>query len=102
GSPTESVIDFGCRSRAVLTGLSSLLQDAPATRTILLFSSGVTPPTGDQMRTALGQQKDADEAVCAVRQRDLDELGRVAATSPAAVIVVFVPEAVAKTAHLRD
>jgi hypothetical protein len=102
GSPTESVNDFGCRTKAVLVGLSSLLQGAPAKRTILLFSSGVTPPTGDQIRESLGKQKDADEAVCQVRQRELDDLGRAASGSAAAVVVVFVPEAVANTAHLRN
>lgn len=102
GSSGESVNDFGCRTKAVLAGMSSLLQGAPAKRTILLFSSGVTPPTGDQIRETLGNQKNANESVCQVRQRELDDLGRAAVSSPAAVIVVFVPEAVANTAHLRD
>jgi len=101
GAVTESIVDFGCRTKAVLSGLASILDGAPANRTILLFSAGVTPPTGEQIRESLGKRKDADEAVCQVMQRDLDLVGRSAAASPAAVYVVFVPEAVANTEHLR-
>jgi hypothetical protein len=101
GAVTESINDFGCRTKAVLSGLASLFEGAPANRTILLFSSGVTPPTGEQIRESLGKQKDADEAVCQVMQRDLDAVGRSAASSPAAIYVIFIPEAVANNAYLR-
>lgn len=101
GSGSESTVDLGCRTKSVLAGMSSLLEGAPVTRTILLFSPGVTTPTGDQMRESLGRQQDADQAVCQVRQRDLDDLGRVAAASAAEVMIVFIPEAIANPAHLK-
>lgn len=101
GAAGESVVDFGCRTKAVITGLEALLREAPAERTILLFSSGVTPPTGDAIRQSLGRREDAEEAVCHVRQRELEELGKAAANSPASLVVVFVPEAVANPTHLK-
>lgn len=101
GSSTESTVDFGCRTKVVIAALGSLLEGAPVNRTILLFSSGVTTPTGDAIRESLGKEKDANEAICQVRQRELDDLSRVARSSAAAVFVVFVPEAVANRAHLQ-
>lgn len=101
GSSTESLLDLGCRTKVILAGLGSLLEGAPVRRTILLFSSGVTTPTGDKIRESLGKEKDANEAMCQVRQRELDDLSRVARSSPASVYVIFVPEAVANRAHLQ-
>ena len=93
GSASESTNDLGCRTKTVMAGISGLLQDASPARTVVVFSSGVATPTGDAIRTSLGKQADAMAAMCQVHQRDLDELGRVAAGSAAGLYVVFVPEA---------
>ncbi|HVL67327.1 MAG TPA: hypothetical protein VM364_08695 [Vicinamibacterales bacterium] len=100
GSAGESTTDLGCRTRTVLAGVGALLQDAPPARTLVVFSSGVATPLGDTIRQQLGKQADADAAICQVRQRDLDELGRHAAGSAAGVYVVFVPEALGNAANL--
>jgi hypothetical protein len=93
GTVNESANDLGCRTKTVLHGIGGLLQDASAARTVVVFSAGVGTPTGETIRANLGKEADAMAAICQVYQRDLDELGRIAHSSPAALSVVFVPEA---------
>jgi hypothetical protein len=93
GTVNESANDLGCRTKTVLNGIGGLLQNASAARTVVVFSAGVGTPTGETIRANLGKEADAMAAICQVYQRDLDELGRIAHSSPAALSVVFVPEA---------
>lgn len=93
GTASESANDLGCRTKTVLAGIGGLLQNAGPARTVVVFSAGVATPTGETIRSSLGKEADAMAAICQVYQRDLDELGRIAHASPAALYVVFVPEA---------
>ena len=93
GTVNESANDLGCRTKTVLAGIGGLLQNASPARTVVVFSAGVGTPTGETIRANLGKEADAMAAICQVYQRDLDELGRIALGSPAALSVVFVPEA---------
>jgi hypothetical protein len=101
GSPTETPINLACRTKVMLGTLEGLLRGAPPQRTIVLFSPGMAPISADTMRTGRGNSSD-DTGLCQIRSNDLEELSRIAATSPAELFVVYHSEGMANSANLSS
>ena len=97
GSSTESTMDLACRTKVMLGTLGGLLRDAPVERTLVLFSSGMSSMTGDEMRTLK-----SDSGVCQIRTNDLEELGKIATGSPAQLFVVYHVDGMANPANISN
>ena len=83
----ESEADAACRTRETLGALKSVIDSVkggPGT-TIVFFSSGITPPTSDNLRIGLG----SGGPLCLVQVTDYNEMGEGARGARAAVFVVY-------------
>jgi hypothetical protein len=103
GSPSETPINLACRTKVMLGTIGGLLRGAPAQRTIVLFSPGMAPISADAMRgSGRFDNNPTDTGLCQIRSNDLEELSRMAATSPAEFFVVYHSEGMANAANLSN
>jgi hypothetical protein len=100
GSTSETAINLACRTKVMIGTIGGLLRGAPPQRTIVLFSPGMAPVSADTMRTSRGNADDT--GLCQIRSNDLEELTRIAATSPAELFVVYHSEGMANSANLSN
>jgi hypothetical protein len=91
GSMGETANDLACRTKVMLNSLAGFLQGAGPERTIVFFSSAITPPA-QGTRTS-------STAACEIRTDDFEGLGRVAQNSGAELFVVAYMDGLANSSN---
>lgn len=107
GSSAETSVDLTCRSKRAMETLAAALQSAPAGRTLVLFSSGMSanPPEVASIRSRVDGQGNIDKTLpetCQIRSQDLEAFGITAAMSPANMYVVHYPLGLAAQQNVRE
>jgi hypothetical protein len=105
-SSAESTVDLTCRSKRAMDTLAGALQSAPAGRTLVLFSSGMSanPPEVASIRSRVDAAGNIDKELpetCQIRSQDLEAFGITAAMSPANLYVVHYPLGLAAQQNLQ-
>ena len=105
-SSSESTVDLTCRSKRAMGTLEGALQSAPAGRTVVLFSSGMSanPPEVASIRSRVDAAGNIDNSLpetCQIRSQDLETFGVTAAMSPANMFVVHYPQGLAAQQNLQ-
>jgi hypothetical protein len=106
-SSAETSVDLTCRSKRAMDTLAGVLQSAPAGRTLVLFSSGMSanPPEVASIRSNVDAQGNISKTLpetCQIRSQDLEAFGITAAMSPANMYVVHYPLGLAAQQHVRE
>ncbi|MDQ2674828.1 MAG: hypothetical protein M3Y40_09260, partial [Chloroflexota bacterium] len=105
-SSAETSVDLTCRSKRAMDTLGSALQSAPAGRTLVLFSSGMSanPPEVQSIRSKVNAAGEIDNTLpetCQIRSQDLEMFGITAAMSPANMYVVHYPQGLIAQQNLQ-
>lgn len=98
----ETDVDAQCRTKRVLAALGTMISLAGATpTTIVVFSSGVSPPIVKQVKVGSGSSTGTSE-ICPVEPDDFASLGSVAATAHTDLYLLHVTDGRAEHSSTQD
>ena len=105
-SSSETSVDLTCRSKRAMDVLASTLQAAPAGRTLVVFTSGISanPPEVQSIRSVVDGQGNISKDLpptCEIRSTDLERFGNTASMSPANMYIVHYPLGLAAQQNVR-
>ena len=100
GAQNETLGNLACRTTLLFGTLAGLFRGAPAERTLVLISPGVSPVLTDTMRASARDSSESN--LCQIRTQDYEELGRAAVTSAAEMFVVYYAEGMANAANVSQ
>lgn len=105
-SSAETSVDLTCRSKRAMDVLASTLQAAPAGRTLVVFTSGMSanPPEVQSIRSVVDGEGNISKDLpptCEIRSTDLERFGTTAAMSPANMYIVHYPLGLAAQQNMR-